>query len=226
VSGRLRNEVVVLGDSHARVFGRQPLRRLPVRFEVVSVSGATASGLANPNSASGASSTFTTKLDQIRRRRRPPKAIVVVLGEVDCGFVIWWHQQERGTPVDELLDRAITNLASLLVQASACAPAVFVSAPLPTIADQAEFGEYANQRRSIIASQAERTELVLEFNRRAAEVCERLGVTFIDLDDRSLGPDGLVSSLLANPDPANHHYDPIIYSRLLANELRDLPAFR
>lgn len=209
----------MVGDSHARVFTEPALRALPVQFEVTAISAATASGLTNPNSRTDAGATIAAKLDSAGRARRTPAAILVVLGEVDCGFVIWWHHQQHDSPLDELLERAVCNVSELLARASRIAPALFVSAPLPTIADAADFGEYANLRRDIDASQADRTALVLEFNRRVGAACRELGVRFVDLDSCSLGPDGLVSPLLKDADPHQHHYDQVVYARLLAREL-------
>ena len=66
----------------------------------------------------------------------------------------------------------------------------------------------------------------MEFNRRARLATESVGATYLDLDAKSLGPDGLVSPLLVQPFATDHHYDGVVYSRLLERTLRSLPTFR
>ena len=56
--GRRRRHVLVLGDSHAAVFRHPSWRQVPVRFDVHAVGGATLTGLAKADSASGARKHF------------------------------------------------------------------------------------------------------------------------------------------------------------------------
>jgi hypothetical protein len=152
--------------------------------------------------------------------------VLVLLGEVDCGFVIWWAHERRGLSLADGLDRAVAGLVVLVERAGRVAPVIVISAPLPTLRDNAAFGDYANLRREITASQEERTSLVREFNCRVREAVEPLGVEYVHLDDSSLGSDGLVSPLLALQREHDHHYDPVVYGRLLEVALCRLPQFR
>ncbi|BAW96820.1 hypothetical protein NIES970_17620 [[Synechococcus] sp. NIES-970] len=81
----LFSEILILGDSHVAVFDRPKMRvNFPwYFFNVVSVGGATASGLENPNSITQAFSIFKTNLENSKA-----KIVIVLLGEVDTGFVI------------------------------------------------------------------------------------------------------------------------------------------
>jgi hypothetical protein len=222
---RTRHHVLVLGDSHAQVFRQPILGRLPVRFEVESISGATLSGLENPNSQTQAGPIYARRLAQARRR--PPRAVVIMLGEVDCGFVIWWNHEQRGVPLATGVERAVGHLVAFVGRAGEVAPVVVISAPLPTLRDGVEYGEYEKGfRKQVHASQVERTRLVIEFNRLAREAVEAAGATFVDLDGITLGPDGLVSPILLHPFEGEHHYDPPIYARLLERRLRRLREFR
>jgi hypothetical protein len=222
---RRRHHVLVLGDSHARVF-RQPIfHALPVRLEIESVAGATLSGLANPNSQTQAGPVYERRL--ARARRHAPRAVVVMLGEVDCGFVIWWNHEQGGVALESGVERAVENLATLVGRALEVAPVVVISAPLPTLRDGVEYGDDEKGfRKQVRASQLDRTRLVLEFNRVARTVVESAGATFVDLDDITLGADGLVSPILLHPFAGDHHYDPPVYARLLERRFRSLPEFR
>jgi hypothetical protein len=223
---RRNRRILVLGDSHARVFADPTFKAFPGRFEIHSVIAATVSGLQNPNSVTQAGPIFERALSEAAARRNPPMAVILQIGEVDCGFVIWWMHEQKGLSLDAGLSRAVENLVVLAKRAQAVAPVFVVSAPLPTIRDNVDFGEYANLRREIKASQEARTALVIDFNRRAQEALEAVGVTHINLDEKSLGPDGLVSPLLALRYKTNHHYDMTIYGRLLERTLRRMPPFR
>jgi hypothetical protein len=222
---RRRHHVLVLGDSHAQVFESWRFA-LPVHFDVESVNGATLSGLQNPNSVTRAGSIFEQRLALAAECRRPPVAVIVLLGEVDCGFVIWWSHEQRGLPLDEGLDRAVAGCVLLLERARRVAPVIVISAPLPTLGSNADFGDDANLRREIKASQEERTALVREFNARVQEASEAIGATYLNLDPMSLGSNGLVSPLLALQNQLDHHYDAVVYGRLLEASLCGLPEFR
>ena len=104
--------VLTLGDSHGAVF-RHPTfaDRFPaVAWETVVVPGATASGLDNPNdSRTQAYPIFRRALDTTAARR-----VVVTLGEVDTGFVIWYRAAKHRESVFTMLDRAVAAYADFL----------------------------------------------------------------------------------------------------------------
>lgn len=210
-------EVLVLGDSHIRVFSSTRLRvHFPrVYLNVVEVPGATASGLRNPNSKTQAYRTFERALETTQARR-----VVVMLGEVDTGFVIWYRAAKYGVPVQEAFASAVSTYGAFLtsVKARGFLP-VCVSTPLPTIPDGLAWGDVANERRAVQASQRERTELTLAFNREVQRFCQAEGVPYINLDARSLGPNGLVRADLLNRDPSDHHYAKGAYVRLVARHV-------
>jgi hypothetical protein len=210
-------EVLVLGDSHSRVFHSRILRSSLKRhfFNVLNIGGATASGLDNPMSKTKAYSLFSSALQQTKANK-----VILMLGEVDTGYVIWYRAKKYNEEVGSMLERTVTTYQGFVekVAHSGFSP-VCVSTALPTIKDTAPRGEVAKARAIITASQKERTELTLEFNRQVARFCEELGAAFIDLDPQSLGPDGLVKPELLNPDPSNHHYHRPAHARLLAPHL-------
>lgn len=222
--------VLVLGDSHGAVF-RQPLfaQRFPDRaWEIVVVPGATASGLENPNdSKTRAYPVFKSAL-----AASPARRVIITLGEVDTGFVIWYRSVKYGEPVLAMLDRAVSSYVRFLGElVSAGLDVLCVSAALPTIRDGAEWGDVANQRKEVRASQLSRTALTLEFNRRVRAGALALGASYLSLDAASLGTDGLVAGALRNPDPSDHHYAPAPYAGLIASEIgpflqRPVPASR
>ncbi|MGZ5007698.1 MAG: SGNH/GDSL hydrolase family protein [Methylobacter sp.] len=209
-------EILVLGDSHTPVFNHPLFKEaFPDRFfNVLTVIGATASGLDNPNSTTQAYPIFRDAIKQ-----STAKQVIVMLGEVDTGFVIWYRAQKYRESVAAMMDKAVTNYSGFLAELKMRFEVICISTPLPTIQDGNDWGEIANARREVTASQKERTALTLEFNRIMQAFCMRNGIRYIMLDDDSLGDCGIVKTDLLNCDSSNHHYDPDRYSRLLVDGL-------
>ncbi|MCK9398207.1 MAG: SGNH/GDSL hydrolase family protein, partial [Methylobacter sp.] len=209
-------EILVLGDSHTPIFNHPLFKeKFPhLFFNVLTVIGATASGLENPNS--------TTKAYPIFRkaaRNSTAKHVIIMLGEVDTGFVIWYRAQKYREPVAAMLDKAIASYSGFLAELKTRFEVVCISTPLPTIQDNNDWGDVANARREVTASQLERTALTLEFNGIMRGFCTQNGIRYVMLDDLSLGEHGIVKNGLRNSDCNDHHYDSEQYSRLLVEGL-------
>jgi len=170
-----RNTVLVLGDSHAAIFNHPHLQGCfpDTYFHVCFIGGATVSGLENPNSKTDSRRIFETALATCRHR----KTTIVMLGEVDTGFVIWYRAAKYKESVDEMLKKTVT--ATLL----------------------------------------EHTEFTLKFNALIQSFCEQHKVSFLSLDEDSLGENGLMNSKLLNNDPTDHHYGQLKYIKLLTPKL-------
>ncbi|WP_201766594.1 SGNH/GDSL hydrolase family protein [Picosynechococcus sp. NKBG15041c] len=135
-------------------------------FNVVSVGGATASGLENPNSITQAFSIFKTNLENSKA-----KIVIVLLGEVDTGFVIWYRSEKYNTKVEEMLDKALKNYQDFLLFLSKRYQVICLSTPLPTIKDGQNHGQVANLRKDIKASQRDKTQLTIQFNKSMKRFC-------------------------------------------------------
>jgi hypothetical protein len=198
--------VTVVGDSHARVFNEIHRRHLVPRtwFHVVAVSGATALGLANPNSRTDALGRFGRGLRRVPRSR----AVVVMLGEVDCGFLAWYLADERGTTVDVELARSRARYVQYLegLLADGRSHLCLVSAILPTVDDYTTWAGLDNERRTVTADMAERTAATLAYNAEMRAWAADHGCAYLDLDAPTLDPTtGLVADAFRNPDPLDHH---------------------
>ncbi|HEV2592345.1 MAG TPA: hypothetical protein VGU02_10680 [Gaiellaceae bacterium] len=212
-----RKHVLCLGDSHVHVL--RHVRRRGVLFDVHPVKGATASGILNPNSVTGALPLFTALLD----RARPWQHVLLHLGEVDCGFVIWHRAQRHGIPVEQQLAETVDAYAAFIasVHDRPLRSTAVLSAPLPTIADYPEeWGDVANMRREVTATQAQRTDLTLRFNALVKERCDGLGIVYLDattgqLDART----GLLDATFVKRNSRNHHLRSGPYAALVEAEL-------
>lgn len=215
---RLYKEILVVGDSHSMVFRHTSFREnFPMAyFHLVCVQGATASGLENPNSKTQAYPTFRKSIENYSG-----STVVSLLGEVDTGFVIWFRAQKNQTPINKTLYDAVKTYCRFLDEIATTKEVICISTPLPTISDENDWGEIANLRKEITASQKERTKLTLEFNSLVAQHCSNSSINFISLDEHSLGEDALVNPELLHRDPSNHHYDDNAYAALICDALKN-----
>lgn len=213
--------VLVLGDSHISVFKKTKWQKLTPRlnWDVVSVEGATLSGLENPKSKTQAGGIFQWAIVS-----KPAKVIVFLLGEVDTGFVIWYRAERDGIDKRVAAQKALKNYQNLIKKAQAKSSVIVISAPLPTLSDNVAIGKTADARKLVKASQIERTELTCWFNQNMEQWCINSDISYINLDCFSMGKDGLVDKKLIHPNPHDHHYNPTEYMALLEKNL--LPVVR
>lgn len=213
------NSVLVLGDSHALVFSSEQMRDLfpGHSFEVTSVGGATVSGLKNPNAVTQAMPQYIAALQATTAR-----TVIVMLGEVDTGFVIWYRAQKHGSSIEQMLEQAIGNYQNLLRYIAKTFRVICISTPLPTIRDDMQWGEVANLRKEVTASLYERTQLTIRFNSLMEAFCLREGINHLNFDTHSTDKMGLLKEILRSPDPNDHHYEPTAHAKMIEPLLKPL----
>lgn len=211
-------KLLVLGDSHTQVFrsGKFPINFPEYDWDVVSVVGATISGIDNPNSKTNAINIFMERL-----AIRDYSKVILQLGEVDIGFVMWFKSERDALPVEHYFSLTVQKYCEfILLVKMYCEDILVVSIPQPTIKDGETPGKVANQRSSIKATQIERAEQTIKFNETLAKFCKGQDIKFLDLDPYSIGADGLITDELLNPKKTDHHYCKFAYSKLLVEQLK------
>jgi hypothetical protein len=215
-----REHVLCLGDSHA---GALPgVRATGAWLHAFAVGGATASGIQNPASRTGARRLFGVRLALAPRWQH----LLFALGEVDCGFVIWHRARSHGLAVAEQLRQTLDAYGSFLAGAIGLGfrSVSALSATLPTVAYYGEArGNPGLKMRSVLeVPLRDRTALTLEYNAELAKRCRDIGATFFDTTSEQLDPaTGQVRSELVVPgDP---HLEPAGYARILSRRL-DAPG--
>jgi hypothetical protein len=197
-----REHALCLGDSHVTVMEHVELPG--VWFRTKPLVGATASGVLNPRSKTNSLEKFTTHLEAAK----PWQQVLLQLGEVDCGFVIWHRARRRNLAVEEQLTLTLDAYAKFieLVVSMGFRRVVVLSAPLPTIGDDpTRWGEIANLRKTVTASQAERTGLTLRFNEGLRMRCDALAATFVHITSGQLDPaTGLIDKRFVR-ETRDHH---------------------
>ncbi|MGP6460482.1 SGNH/GDSL hydrolase family protein [Pseudomonas parakoreensis] len=211
--------VLVLGDSHALVFSSEQMKTLfpEHTFEVTSVGGATVSGLKNPNAVTQAMPQYIAAM-----QTTSATTAIVMLGEVDTGFVIWYRAQKYGSSVDEMLEQALGNYQKLLRDIAKRFQVICISTPLPTIRDDMQWGEVANMRKEVKTSLFDRTRLTIKFNALMESFCRQEGISHLNLDKLSTDDKGQLKESLRNPDPNDHHYEPSAHALMIAPLLRPI----
>ncbi len=217
-----RKKIYVLGDSHTEIFEYLQNKIFQVRyyFDVTKVGGATAQGMRNPNSKTNALEIFKNRLSNIKDKRVP---LIFQLGEVDTGFVIWYRSKKYGSSVKVEFKNSIRTYMKFLlwVKNSGFNKIIVLAAPLPTIMDNQNWGEVANQRKEVQVSLKERTKLTLKYNQLLKRLCRRHEIIFIDTDPCLLNPIlGQIQSEFLNKNPLDHHLDKQKYGRLVFQELK------
>lgn len=211
--------IIVLGDSHVSVFRSDLIKSIfpETEFKVVNVNGATASGLENPNSITKAYTVFNDAIKDDNESR-----IIIMLGEVDTGFVIWYRSQKYNIPIENSLEITVKTYFSFIQSIKNPERLIIISAPLPTIKDGQDWGEVANLRKEINATQKERTDLTILFNSTIESMCLKSSIKFLNLDPYIIGSDGLIKKQFFSKNRLNHHYNRVHFSRLLAQHLQPL----
>lgn len=211
-----------LGDSHVSsyefVSRSRYLERTLFRFCIVQ--GATATGLPNPASQTMAGPIFQDYLKKVPAS----DYVLTCLGEVDCGFVIWYRSRKCGEPVEEQFEKAIANYTALLTGMSADGRKIIVSTtPLPTIKDGQDWGEVASLRKEVQATLKERTNLTVRFNNSLMMFCRERNLSFIDMQSFMLDKEtGLIDERFVNPNIYDHHLNPEPVSKIIVKELHRL----
>jgi hypothetical protein len=212
-----RDHVLCLGDSHVAVM--DDVRVPGVWFRAKALRGATASGVMNPQSKTSSLQVFDAHLARTRRWQQ----VLLQLGEVDCGFVIWLRAQRQRLSVEEQLELTVESYATFIekVMRLGVRRVIVLSVPLPTIGDDPdEWGEIANMRKTVKATQHERTRLTLRFNEAVRERCDALGVLFVDVTSGHYDPEtGLVDRRYVRDSHQDHHLADEPFAELIASEL-------
>ena len=197
--------ILVCGDSHANVFRYSNIKQSKYRFDVCEVGGATALGLVNPNSKTEALPIFSKKIQST-----PSSKLIIMLGEVDCGFVIWVRSKRYNISVDEQLQTSIHNLFQFIETkvksyGYVSNDIIIAGVILPTIKDNTN-KKYLNGARSEVdVDQYTRTQKTLEYNQMLKTRCNDYGYHYIDITDNIVGEDGLVQDQYLSENHTDHH---------------------
>lgn len=217
--------ILILGDSHAGVFeyifDRDLLAPHLINCEIVG--GATACGLNNDRSLTGAFAIYQRSL----QRFADFDVVVIMLGEVDCSFAFWNRARHRGETVLEQIPRAVQGIERLLDwgrSQNGRQRFVLAGSILPTIKDDQIDQQYV-VRRTVRVPQRERTALVLAYNQALRALAARRKLPYLDITVPTLDPStGLVRDEFLVRDAVDIHQSQPETAGLWVREVRDVLA--
>jgi len=201
------HRILILGDSHAGVFEYIFDKDLlaPHLLNAEIVGGATAGGLSNDHSVTAA----FAKYQQSLSRFADYDVVVVMLGEVDCSFALWNRAKQRNESVFAQIPRAMQGIARLLDWAGEHYPQrrfVLAGTILPTIKDDEIDLQYYELRRSVRATQRERSDLVLAFNEAVRQLAGERGLPYLDISSQTIDANtGVVRDEFLVQEKLDHH---------------------
>jgi hypothetical protein len=205
----LMTKLLVFGDSHLEALKLAAdlnlLRAEDSNFCIVP--GATAVGLRNPNSVTNALSEY-----RYASAIHPLSTHVLIhLGEVDCGFVMWWRRQKYKESIEQQVQDSLSAYRCFVSELKNLGfeRICITGASLPTIRDGIDFGDVSNKRSEVKVSLGERTELTRNYNFELRKMASELYCSYFDISDCITDNlSGLVSDFFRNSNSCDHHLDP------------------
>lgn len=214
-----KRRILAIGDSHIRVFEHFIFTIFfpQSKYNVVYVPGASASGIRNINSLSGAYKTFQTALDD-----GGYDEVIVTLGEVDAAYAVWIRLAKGNANVEDIFDDIVTKYKVFILSLVEYAPVTVISAALQTIVDCQKCTDETSRVRSSIDKRIEdRIAFTLKFNHHIQLFCNEEKIKYIDMDSTVLGKNKLVKRWLINPkNKCDHHYWRWIYALLIVWKIK------
>ena len=219
--GRVGAPYLVVGDSHSlcscSVGGSK--RRPTIPIHVLCTAGS-AAGLANLASRSGYSLELSGLASALQLCNGDSKVpILFQFGQVDVEFVSVYQRVARSETIfdrgrfEAFCEKAADAYTSFLAATFSKAGTLYVLSIFPpALADEAWAEGYNNAHVTLLESDehaeeiaarirllaipnlAERTALHRHFNARLAALCGARHLTFVDLFDRFIGPDGTIAA--------------------------------
>lgn len=201
-------QVLVLGDSHARVFKYFNQKNGYQKYIVCEVGGATAQGAVNPNNQTNSLVEFKKQLQEVKKENC--SHIAIMLGEVDCGFVIWVRAKRHNISIDEQLNNSVDNLFRFIEEEVLpffkAEQVILLGSVLPTIKDNTAKKFLKGARSEVENSQQERTELTLRYNQLLLEHAQQKGYHYVDISTETTDPNtNLVAETFLSENTNDHH---------------------
>jgi hypothetical protein len=168
-----------IGNSHARTFKLQPGMIAHV------ISAATAHNLAKENSTTSSRKRLFDSLSRVNRRR---DAVIMVFGEVDCRFHIYYQymKNEKKLTIEELIDHTISNYGKVLTELKDKGFHLYVCSVVP-----ASWREHSTAY-PFYGSPDMRSRITRIFNNKLQILCTENGICFIDMYKPAADDNGLI----------------------------------
>jgi len=216
----LHYSILVLGDSHTRCFLSENTQNSIFKYEVKCVTGASAQGAVNPNSTTNALQEFQNILSTDTSIY---DAVTIQLGEVDCGFVIWYRSQKYKISIQEQVNLSLANYEKFLkeIVEPKFKNVLVLSVPMPFIEDTSNNNFLSGSRKGITASLKDRTELTLNYNKKLYNICQKNKYHFIDVTNDTVDDRFKVKQEYLNKNKWDHHMNPKVIWKVYEKRIKE-----
>ena len=145
-------------------------------------------------------------------KRNDFKYIIINLGEVDCGFLIWYRQNKYNIGIEEQLKMTTDNLFNFIkleiLPYFESSKIIINGSVLPTIKDSTDKKYLTGARSEIHASQIDRTALTIKYNSILKNYASMNGYNYMDITNSILDNDTkVVNTIFLNKNTLDHHLD-------------------
>jgi hypothetical protein len=219
--------ILFFGDSHTRCYIKDGANKIQneIKFDVCYVKGATAQGAVNPNSKTKALNRYRKTLE--RKNNNDYDYFAIMLGEVDCGFVIWYRAKKYNKTIQEQIMLAVNNLEEFLKnnveKVFSKDKIVVVGATLPTIKDNTDKKFLNGARSNIDASLQERIDCTLKYNNHLAIMVEKNNYRYFDITKETFDQEKYcVLPHFLNKNPHDHHFDSNLVAPIFVDKFRKI----
>jgi lysophospholipase L1-like esterase len=171
--------IYVVGDSHTAIFKNDPA------FQVVEIAG-TAHNLINVKSTSNSNQKLQQVIDSIDKNS---DLVMLVFGETDCRFHIYYQAQKRGVSISDIINETVFNygLALHWLRGSGIIPIVF-GIPPPGTYDRFVFDTPSKP----YASPEILAKIYSEFNSKMKIFCSKRAFAYIDIYSKTVDDKGFL----------------------------------
>ena len=219
--------ILFFGDSHTKYYLKNGANKIQndIKFDICYVGGATAQGAVNPNSKTKALSTYRETLE--RKKNNNYDYFGIMLGEVDCGFVIWYRAKKYNKTVQEQIMLAVNNLEEFLKndveKVFSKDKIVVVGATLPTIKDNTDKKFLSGARSEVDANLQERIDCTLEYNNQLAIMVKKNNYLYFDITKETFDQENYcVFPQFLNKNQSDHHFDQKSVAPLFVDKFKKL----
>lgn len=220
--------ILVLGDSHIDVFRFSNMKTKYFNFITIEVPGATAMGATNPNSETNALNTFTDILEKYKTElENKIHYVMIMLGEVDCGFVVWVRSKKYNISIEEQLNLSLSNykkfIENTVLKYFNANQIILLGSVLPTIKDNTDKRFLNGVRSEVNTPLRKRIETTLQYNNNLLMISQELQTYYIDITDIIIdNENNCVKQKYLNNNPFNHHLDNFKTYRLWCDKLKEI----
>lgn len=207
---KFENQILVLGDSHAELYFKELKKNFYPNIVLKTVMGATTQGLLNPNSRTNALNKFK---ESLRDFGNITSHCIILIGEVDCGFVIWYRKKKYKDSIENQLNRSLNNYFQLietnLLSYYSRQNIIICGVVPPTIKDNTDKKFLNGARAEVDASLLQRTNLTKIYNEKLLYYSTQNGLNYISIfEDVISKENGLVNDFYRHQNKYNHHLSP------------------